>query len=70
MGEIRSLITRFENAVHQEAMAEARDASDRTLERLCGATKEAREALTIEFKRLQQRVLELETQIDTKAGYL
>lgn len=70
MSEIKGLITRLENAVYQEAMAEARDASDRTLERHSGLVKEAKQALTAEFERLQQRVLELETQIDTKAGYL
>lgn len=54
MGEVKSLITRFENAVHQEAMAEARDASDRTLERHSGLVKEARQALITEFEQLQQ----------------
>lgn len=70
MSEIKNLITRLDNAVYQEAMAEARDASERTLERLGKAVNEAKQALTTEFERLQQRVLELETQIDTKAGYL
>lgn len=70
MSETKGLITRFENAVYQEAMAEARDASDSTLKRHSNLVKEAKQSLSAEFERLQQRILELETQIDTKAGYL
>lgn len=55
------LITRLENAVYEEAMAEARDASDVTLRRKADATNTAKKALADEFDRLQQRVTELES---------
>lgn len=54
MSEVKGLITRLENAVYQEAMAEARDASDRTLERHSSLVKEAKQALTAEFEELQR----------------
>lgn len=61
MTNTKILITRLENAVHAEAMAEARDASDVTLRRKSDATNEAKKALADEFDRLQQRITELES---------
>lgn len=57
---IKNLITRLENAIYAEAMAEARDASDATLRLKSEATNTAKRELTTEFQRLQQRVAELE----------
>ncbi len=70
MADIKLLINRFENAVHSGAEGDYRELSHVAMQRRADAVREARQQLESAIEALQQRVLQLETDADTKAGYL